>query len=49
VTHDVVIARDAVEVVVFAREAHFAERRLRSLEDSLELAGPRISVPLAEH
>ena len=47
-THYVVIAQDAVEVVVFARDAGFAERRLRSLGDSLELPALGISLPLAE-
>ena len=47
-THYVVIAQDAVEVVVFARDAGFAERRLRSLADTLELPAPDISLPLAE-
>jgi Uma2 family endonuclease len=47
-THYVVIAQDAVDVVVFARDAGFAERHLRSLGDSLELASLGISLPLAE-
>jgi Uma2 family endonuclease len=47
-THYVVIAQDAVDVVVFARDAGFAERHLRSLGDSLELASLGISSPLAE-
>jgi Uma2 family endonuclease len=47
-THYVVIAQDAVEVVVFARDAGFAEQRLRSLGDSLELPALGISLPLAE-
>jgi Uma2 family endonuclease len=46
-THYVVIAQDAVDVVVFAREAGFAERRLRS-GDMLDLPTLGISVPLAE-
>jgi Uma2 family endonuclease len=46
-THYVVIAQDAVDVVVFAREAGFAERRLRA-GDSLDLPALGISVPLAE-
>ena len=41
-------AQDAVEVVVFARDAGFAERRLRSLADTLELPALGISLPLAE-
>lgn len=47
-THYVVIAQDAVDVVVFARDAGFAERRLRSLADSLDLASLGIALPLSE-
>jgi Uma2 family endonuclease len=47
-THYVVIAQDTIEVVVFARDAGFAERRLRSLSDSIELSSLGISVPLSE-
>ncbi len=47
-THYIVIAQDAVDVVVFARDAGFAERHLRSLDDSLELPALGISLPLAE-
>jgi len=47
-THYVVIAQDAVEVVVFARDNAFAEKRLRSLNDSVEVAPLGISLPLAE-
>jgi Uma2 family endonuclease len=47
-THYVVIAQDAVDVVVFAREAGFAERHLRSLGDSLELVLLGISLPISE-
>jgi Uma2 family endonuclease len=47
-THYVVIAQDAVEVVVFARENGFAEKRLRSLSDSVEVPALGISLPLAE-
>ena len=47
-THYVVIAQDAVDVVVFARDAGFAERHLRSLGDSLELPSLGISLPLSE-
>lgn len=47
-THYVVIAQDAVDIVVFAREAGFAERRLRSLAESLDLPTLGISLPLAE-
>jgi Uma2 family endonuclease len=47
-SHYVVIAQDAVEVVVFAREDGFAEKRLRSLSDSVEVPGLGISLPLEE-
>jgi Uma2 family endonuclease len=47
-THYVVIAQDAVEVVVFARENGFAEKRLRSLNDSVEVPALGISLSLAE-
>jgi len=47
-THYVVIAQDAVEVVVFARGDGFAEKRLRSLNDSIEVPALGISLSLAE-
>jgi Uma2 family endonuclease len=47
-THYVVIAQDTVDIVVFARDAGFAERHLRSIEESLELHALGISLPLAE-
>jgi Uma2 family endonuclease len=47
-THYIVIAQDAVDVVVFARETEFAERHFRSLGDSLELPALGISLPLSE-
>jgi Uma2 family endonuclease len=47
-THYVVIAQDAVEVVVFARDSGFAEKRLRSLSDSVELPALGIALPLEE-
>ena len=47
-THYVVIAQDAVEVVVFARANGFNEHRLRSLDDVLNFENLGISVPLAE-
>jgi Uma2 family endonuclease len=47
-THYVVIAQDAVEVVVFARDNGFAEKRLRSLNDLVEVPALGISLPLAE-
>jgi len=47
-THYVVIAQDAIDVVVFARDAGFAERRIRSLGDSIDLPSLEISLPLSE-
>jgi Uma2 family endonuclease len=47
-THYTVIAQDAVEVVVFARDNGFAEKRLPSLNDSVEVPALGISLPLAE-
>ena len=47
-THYVVIAQDAVDVVVFARDLGFAERHLRTLSESLELPALGISLPLSE-
>ena len=47
-THYVVVAQDSVEAVAFARKAGFDERRLRSLDDVLELDSLGVSLPLAE-
>ncbi|MGA8495808.1 MAG: Uma2 family endonuclease [Xanthobacteraceae bacterium] len=47
-THYIVIAQDAVDVVVFSREDGFADHRLRSLSGSIELRSLGISVPLSE-
>ena len=44
----IVIAQDAIDVVVFARDAGFTERRTRSLAESLELPALGISMPLSE-
>jgi Uma2 family endonuclease len=47
-TRYVVVAQDSMDVVVFARDAGFADRHLRSLGDSLELVSLGISLPLSE-
>jgi Uma2 family endonuclease len=47
-THCVVIAQDAVDVVVFAREHDFAERRIRSIDETIELRSLGVSLPVAE-
>ena len=47
-THYIVVAQDAVDVVVFARDADFAERRYRSLSDTIELPALAIALPLSE-
>jgi Uma2 family endonuclease len=47
-THYIVIAQDAVEVVVFARDEDFAERRIRSIDEAVELQSLSITLPVAE-
>jgi Uma2 family endonuclease len=47
-THYVVIAQDAIEVTVFARDDDFAERRIRSIDKAIELRSLGISLPVAE-
>jgi hypothetical protein len=37
-----------VEIVVFARQAGFAERRLHSLGDALDIPSLGVSLPLSE-
>jgi hypothetical protein len=44
----VVIAQDAVDVVVFARETGFAEQRFRSLDDAIAFPALGVSLPLSE-
>jgi Uma2 family endonuclease len=47
-SHYVVIAQDAVNVVVFDRAAGFEERRLTSLTDSVEFPALSAVLPLSE-
>lgn len=47
-THYIVIAQDAVDVFVFARDDDFAERRIRSVDQAIELRSLGISLPVAE-
>jgi Uma2 family endonuclease len=47
-THYVMIAQDAVDVVVFARDDGFAEQRYRSLDDALKLPSLGVWLPLSE-
>jgi Uma2 family endonuclease len=47
-THYVAISQDAVDVVVFARDDDFAERRIRSIDKVIELRSLGISLPVAE-
>jgi Uma2 family endonuclease len=47
-THYIVIAQDAVDVVVFARDDDFAEKRIRSIDKMIELRSLGISLPVAE-
>jgi Uma2 family endonuclease len=46
--HYVIVAQDAVDVVMFAREREFAEQRYRSLSDALWLSSLGVSLPLSE-
>jgi Uma2 family endonuclease len=46
--HYVVIAQDAVDVVVFARDNGFAEQRYRSTRDGIEFPALGVSLPLSE-
>jgi Uma2 family endonuclease len=47
-THYIVIAQDAVEVTIFARDRGFEEERIRSIEKVIELRSLGTSLPLAE-
>jgi Uma2 family endonuclease len=47
-THYVVIAQDAVDVVVFARDNGFAEQRFQSLSDVVAFSALGVSLPLSE-
>ena len=47
-THYVVVAQDAVEVVVFARNAGSLEQRFNSLDDVIEFPTLGIALPLRE-
>jgi Uma2 family endonuclease len=47
-THYIVIAQDAVDVVVFARDGGFSERHFRSFNDTIEIAALGIALPLSE-
>jgi Uma2 family endonuclease len=46
--HYIVIAQDTVDIVVFARDAGFVERRYRSLDDSIAPPALGIALPLSE-
>ena len=47
-THYIVIAQDAVEVIAFARDDDFEGRKLRSLDDGIEMRSLSISLPVTE-
>jgi len=47
-THYIVIAQDAVEALVFARDEDFAEKQIRSIDKTIELRSLGILLPLAE-
>jgi Uma2 family endonuclease len=45
-TYYIAIAQDAVEVIVFARDDGFEGRRIRSLDETIELRSLGISLPM---
>ena len=47
-THYIVIAQDAVDVVIFARDTGFAEQRLSSLDAVLAFPDLGVSLPLSD-
>ena len=47
-THYVLIAQDAVDIVIFARDTGFAERRESSLDAVLAFPDLGVSLPLSE-
>jgi len=47
-THYMVVTQDAVDVVVFARDAKFQERHLNSIDKALDLPSLGISLPLSQ-
>jgi Uma2 family endonuclease len=47
-THYIVISQDAVEVIVFARDDKFEGRKIRSLDEAIELRPLGVLLPLAE-
>src|SRR6266853_1063639 len=47
-THYIAISQDVVDVVVFARDEDFAEKRIRSIDKVIELRSLGISLPVAE-
>jgi Uma2 family endonuclease len=48
ITHYVVIAQDAVDVVVFVRDNGFAEQRFQLRADTIEFPALGVSLPLSE-
>jgi Uma2 family endonuclease len=47
-THYVVIAQDAIDVVVFGRADGFSEQRYRSIDDVIAFSALGVSLPLSE-
>jgi Uma2 family endonuclease len=47
-THYIIVAQDAVDVVVFARDEGFEERRLDTIDATLGLPSLGVSLPLSE-
>jgi Uma2 family endonuclease len=47
-THYIVISQDDVEVMVFARDDKFEGRKIKSLDEVIELRSLAVSLPMAE-
>jgi Uma2 family endonuclease len=47
-SHYVIVAQDAVDVVVFARDSGFAEKRIRTLDSVIEIPALGIALKLSD-
>ncbi len=47
-THYVIVAQDAVDVLVFSRDTGFTEHRIRDLGSAIELPSLGVALPMAD-
>jgi hypothetical protein len=47
-SHYVIVAQDALDVVVFARDSGFAEKRIRTLDSVIEIPALGIALKLSD-